>query len=183
MFVNNVRANIQYGDTQSGEYFVIPQSAIINGSQFQVLTYYHGHPLPEQYEPPVLGIGWGGVTDEDTMMFAMGVGFYAPYTGCTRHWLPCYDLPDDKADSVDFTFITPPRDITASNGVLVSNQVTPGGPLAERIMHWHESYPIATYLLTFVTGPFTLQEIPNNDSAFPSRSMRWQAIALIPQPK
>ena len=163
VFVNNVRDSILYGDTTSGEYFVIPQSPIALGSQFQVLTYYHGHPLPEQYEPPAIGPGWGGVTDEDTMMFAMGVGFYAPYTGCTRHWLPCYDLPDDKADSVDLTFITPPGDITASNGSLISNNLT---PQAERIMHWHESYPIATYLLTFATGPFTVQEIPNlpNDS-------------------
>jgi aminopeptidase N len=164
VFVNNIRAAVQGVDTQSGEYFVNPQSGIVNGSQFQVLTYYHGHPLPEQYEPPIDGTGWGGVTDEDTMMFAMGVGFFAPYTGCTRHWLPCYDLPDDKADSVDLTFICPASEITASNGVLVSNTVTPGVPPAggERIMHWHESYPIATYLLTFATGPFTLQTITNS---------------------
>jgi aminopeptidase N len=164
LFVNNVRASVQFGDTTSGTYYVIPQSPITNGSQFQVLTYYHGHPLPEQYEPPADGTGWGGVTDEDTMMFAMGVGFFAPYTGCTRHWLPCYDLPDDKADSVDLTFITTATDVTASNGTLVSNTLTPGIPPGggERIMHWHESHPIATYLLTFVTGPFTLQEISDS---------------------
>ncbi|MFI5201927.1 MAG: M1 family aminopeptidase [Candidatus Kapaibacterium sp.] len=162
VFVNNIPASVQYGDTTSGEYFVIPQTPVVSGSQFQVLTYYHGKPLPEQYVRP----GWGGVTDDETlgdsMMFAMGVGFYAPYTGCTRHWLPCYDLPDDKADSVDLTFITPPGDLTASNGTLVSNSLTPNGiHKGERIMHWHEGYPIATYLLTFATGPFTVQEIPN----------------------
>jgi aminopeptidase N len=32
-------------------------------------------------------------------------------------------------------------------------------------MHWHESYPIATYLLTFVTGPFTQQVISNSINA------------------
>jgi len=161
VFVNNVRAGIQYGDTISGEYFVVPQSLVVSGSGFQVTTYYHGKPLPEQYVTP----GWGGVTDDtlrDAMMFAMGAGFYAPYIGCTRHWLPCYDLPDDKADSVDLTFITPPGDITASNGTLVSNNLTPDGiHKGERIMRWHESYPIATYLLTFATAPYTIQEIPN----------------------
>ncbi|HEY3875856.1 MAG TPA: M1 family metallopeptidase, partial [Candidatus Kapabacteria bacterium] len=165
VFLNNVKTGITIGDTQSGEYFIgVPTffSLIPEGSTFQITTYYHGHPLPEQYVPGGAP-GWGGVTDADTMMFAMGVGFYAPYTGCTRHWLPCYDLPDDKADSVDLTFITPDNEVTASNGTLVSNTVTPGGT-GERIMHWHESFPIATYLLTFVSGPFTEQEIPNHDS-------------------
>jgi aminopeptidase N len=167
VFVNNTRDSVQYGDTTSGTYYVISQSPITSGSQFQVLTYYHGHPKPEQYEPPIDGTGWGGVTDEDTMMFAMGVGFFAPYTGCTRHWLPCYDLPDDKADSVDLTFICPASEVTASNGVLVSNTVTTGIPPngGERIMHWHESYPIATYLLTFATGPFVEQEVSNRIGA------------------
>jgi hypothetical protein len=166
VFVNGLKSAISVVDTQSGEYLVaVPTflSFIPAGSQFQVLTYYHGHPLPEQYEPPAYGPGWGGVTDADTMMFAMGVGFYAPYTGCTRHWLPCYDLPDDKADSVDLTFITVPGDITASNGTLISNTLTPDGiHKGERIMHWHESHPIATYLLTFATGPFTMQSITNS---------------------
>ena len=40
------------------------------------------------------------------MMFAMGVGFSAPYISCTRHWLPCYDEPDDKADSATLRFYT-----------------------------------------------------------------------------
>jgi len=162
VFVNGTKSAISIVDTQSGEYFVgVPTflGFIPKGSQFQVTTYYHGHPLLEQYWVP----GWGGVADEDSMMFAMGVGFYAPYTGCTRHWLPCYDLPDDKADSVDLTFITPPGDVTASNGTLVSNSLTPDGiHKGERIMHWHEGHPIATYLLTFATGPFTVQSIPNS---------------------
>ncbi len=153
VFVNNVLAGFQITDTGSGAYVVLPSSAIQSGSQFQILTYYHGKGTEEQNS-----IAWGGVHDYDTMMFAMGVGFQAPYTGCTRHWLPCYDLPDDKADSVDLTFITSPTDITASNGVLVSNELT---PQAERKMHWHESDPIATYLLTFATGPYTVQKIPN----------------------
>ncbi len=165
IFVNGTKSAISVVDTQSGEYLVgVPTflGFIPSGSRFQVLTYYHGHPLPEQYEPPADGTGWGGVTDEDTMMFAMGVGFFAPYTGCTRHWLPCYDLPDDKADSVDLTFICPASDMTASNGTLISNLLTPGG---ERIMHWHESQPIATYLLTFATGPFVEQHVTNSIGA------------------
>ncbi len=163
VFVNNQRASILPSDTTPGAYFVLAPISISAGSQFTVETFYHGAPKPEQYVP-LPGQGWGGVTVEDTMMFAMGVGFYAPYTGCTRHWLPCYDLPDDKADSVDLTFTTPPGDLTASNGTLVSNLLTPDNGIhhGERIMHWHEGRPIATYLLTFATGPYTVQHIPNS---------------------
>ncbi|HEX5315717.1 MAG TPA: M1 family aminopeptidase, partial [Candidatus Kapabacteria bacterium] len=154
VFLNGVRTDVGWSpDTTDGSYSVAPSTLIPAGSQFQVLTYYHGKGMPEQNS-----YAWGGVTDKDTMMFALGVGFANSYTGCTRHWLPCYDLPDDKADSVDLTFICPASEVTASNGLLVSNLLTPGG---ERIMHWHESHPIATYLLTFATGPFTEQDIPN----------------------
>ena len=154
VFVNGSRAQVSWQDTAMGIYYDIPANSIVSGASFSVLTYYHGKGTPEQNS-----WSWGGVSDYDTMMFAMGVGIQAPYTGCTRHWLPCYDLPDDKADSVDLYFITTPGDITASNGTLVSNNLT---PLAERIMHWHENHPIATYLLTFATGPYTKQEIPNS---------------------
>jgi aminopeptidase N len=154
VFVNGTRGQISWQDTAMGIYYDIPSSSLQSGTSFSVLTYYHGKGTVEQNS-----WSWGGVSDYDTMMFAMGVGIQAPYTGCTRHWLPCYDLPDDKADSVDLYFITTPGDITASNGILISNNLT---PLAERIMHWHESHPIATYLLTFATGPYTIQEIPNS---------------------
>ncbi len=157
VFVNGSRASFtfdstaMFDDSSSGAYQVIANLG--HGAPFTVTTYYHGKGTPEQDS-----YKWGGVTDEDSLMFAMGVGFQTQYTGCTRHWLPCYDLPDDKADSVDFTFITPASDITASNGLLISNVLT---PRATRIMHWHESHPIATYLLTFATGPLTEQNIPN----------------------
>src|SRR5438309_3962185 len=98
IFVNGTRTSKAIIDTLSGSY-IVHSTSIIPSSIFQVLTYYHGKGVQEQSG----SFHWGGVTDSDTMMFAMGVGFYAPYTGCTRHWLPCYDLPEDKPDSVDLT--------------------------------------------------------------------------------
>ncbi len=147
------RVPIQWLDTASGAYNVIPVSGFVAGQTFRVTTFYHGKGRPEQN-----AYKWGGVTDEDSMMFAMGVGFAVPYTSCTRHWLPSYDLPDDKADSVDLTFICRDGDIIASNGLLVSDFVNSGW----RTMHWHISHPIATYLLMFATGPYTFQNISNS---------------------
>jgi aminopeptidase N len=156
--IDSVRINqsqeVSFGsvDTASGAYHLLVNTIPTN-QIFTVTTFYHGRGMPEQYG----SLPWGGVTDEDSMMFAMGVGFYTPYTGCTRHWLPCYDLPDDKADSVDLTFLCRASDVTASNGLLVSSTISNGW----RTMHWHEGHPIATYLLTFATGPYTEQTITN----------------------
>ncbi len=188
VFLNGVRTNFAYAmDTSAGAYIVADTTLFVPGSQIEVTTYYHGkgQPEPDSW-------AWGGVSDEDNMMFSMGVGFQVPYTSCTRYWLPSYDLPDAKPDSVDLTFITPASDITASNGLLVSNTVTPNTPYgAERIMHWHVSRPIATYLLTFATGPLTEQDIPNalgipfqvyalaGDSAEASMQMRARVAPVL----
>ncbi len=182
VFINGMRTSFAFDDTASGEYHVIAQLG--HGAPFTLQTYYHGKGMPEPNPS-----AWGGVTDKDSMMFALGVGFENSYTGCTRHWLPCYDLPDDKPDSVDLTFICPANEVTASNGLLVSNVVN----LAKytRIMHWHVSHPIATYLLTFATGPFTEQDIPNSlgipfqvyalasDSARASAEMRARVAPVL----
>ena len=137
----------------SGEYFVVAATPIPNGQVFTLQTYYHG---PGRSEGGTLS--WGGVTDSTGMMFAMGVGFSAPYISCTRHWLPCYDLPDDKPDSVDMTFSVPDSEVVASNGLLVS--VTPQN--GRKLYHWHVAHPIASYLLTFATGVFQKLSIPNS---------------------
>ncbi len=141
-----------FASDSNGAYFVtIPQ--IANGALFSISTYYHGKGMSEGGSFP-----WGGVSDSTGMLFAMGVGFSAPYISCTRHWLPCYDLPDDKADSVDFIFLVPDSEVVASNGTFLGVLPTK----TEDGYHWHESNPIATYLLTFATGGFQKLDITNS---------------------
>lgn len=154
ILVDSVRTSWGWVDSINDGSYLISHPDYPVERAFTVTTYYHGKGLPEQEGT----LHWGGVSDQDTMMFAMGVGFNAPYTGCTRHWMPCYDLPDDKPDSVDLTFICRDSDVTASNGLLVSNTVSNGW----RTMHWHVSHPIATYLLTFATGPYTKFDVSNS---------------------
>lgn len=160
LFVDGRRASVEFIDTPSGAYNVKGFPAISAGTSFTLTTYYHGSGTLED------GSGaWGGITntytpaigDSSSMMYALGVGFTAQYVGCTRHWLPCYDLPDDKADSVTLTFLTPELDMTASNGLLVANVVTNG----VRRVTWNVSHPIATYLLTFAAAPLVESSIPN----------------------
>jgi hypothetical protein len=71
-----------------------------------------------------------------------------------RTWWPCKDAPEDKADSVDFTFTASNALTTVSNGTLVSRQ--DDGTLATT--HWHESYPIASYLVSVAAYPYTVTE-------------------------
>ncbi|MEI8133566.1 MAG: M1 family metallopeptidase [bacterium] len=126
-----------------------------NGSNFTVKTYYHGKGMVEEGTNK-----WGGVHNEGNMMFAMGVGFNAPYVSCTRHWLPCFDEPDDKADSVTLRFFADTSGIVVSNGLLTGYLAgTDGGKT--NFYEWKITHPIATYLLTFAFGPFQKLSIKN----------------------
>ncbi len=69
-----------------------------------------------------------------------------------RAWWPCDDWSDDKADSMDIRVTVPTGQIVASNGTLQS--VTPG--LDTDTYHWHESYPIASYLVSLAIYPYTV---------------------------
>jgi aminopeptidase N len=153
VLVNGERATIDWTGKDSGEYYVVPPASMQIPGFFTVETFYHGKPLPEQTSNK-----WGGVSNRGGMMFAMGVGFQAPYISCTRHWLPCYDLPDDKADSARFIFVSKdPNDIVAASGKLERTFDTLGG----KAYDWHVIKPIASYLMTFAQGPFELMKIKN----------------------
>lgn len=62
-----------------------------------------------------------------------------------KDWWPCKDAPGDKADSVDVRVTCDSLFKVGSNGALVS--VTDNGD-GTRTHHWHEGYPIATYLVS-----------------------------------
>ncbi len=76
-----------------------------------------------------------------------------------RSWWPCKDDPTDKPDAMDI-FITIPETIynghklyAVSNGTLISlieneNQT--------RTFHWHEQYPIATYLVSLAISNYQI---------------------------
>ena len=155
VFVDGIRSTTQVADSASGEYVVIgyPKN-YHNGSVFTVRTYYHGKGINEGGSNP-----WGGVQNTGGMMFAMGVGFTAPYVSCTRHWLPCYDEPDDKPDSVTLRFFADTSGIVVSNGLQTAYLVNSDGHTT--FCEWKISHPISTYLLTFAFGPFKKLTIAN----------------------
>jgi hypothetical protein len=70
-----------------------------------------------------------------------------------RSWWPCKDHPEDKADSVDVRVTVPDNLIVASNGLLVAQTPVSG---SRTRFHWHEGYPITTYLVAVTAHPYTV---------------------------
>ncbi len=68
-----------------------------------------------------------------------------------RGWWPCKDHPTDKPDSVDMYVTIDSNLIVASNGSLVSIVKNGDGT---NTTHWHESYPIATYLVSLAIADY-----------------------------
>ncbi len=99
---------------------------------------------------------WGGVFSDDDFLYSIGVGFTNNYVSTTQHWLPCYDLPSDKAKykakfKVDEDFTV------ASNGILTDVTEEDG----YKIYSWQHDYNCATYMLTFAVSDFDIIEIPS----------------------
>ena len=60
-----------------------------------------------------------------------------------RDWWPCKESLSDKIDSLDVFITCPSQYKAASNGKLISDQVSG----INRTAHWKHRYPIATYLV------------------------------------
>ena len=102
---------------------------------------YNGHPI--DYPDGMSFTSWGGDM--------------VAYTKCepwgARNWWPCKDYPFDKPDSVDIIITHPTGTTVASNGTLVNVSNNGNGTSTT---HWHEKYPIATYLVQIGCADYTL---------------------------
>ena len=103
-----------------------------NGEEFTLKVYYGGQP------------GFDGNDGLDFYYF----GDEVAYTNCepwgSRLWWPCKDFTFDKPDSVDIVITHPSGYDLVSNGTLISSVNNGDGT---KTTHWHEKYPIATYLV------------------------------------
>ncbi|MEE9162533.1 MAG: M1 family aminopeptidase, partial [Candidatus Neomarinimicrobiota bacterium] len=105
------------------------------GESFTVRIDYHG-------QPASTGFGGFRVTTHGDPAKPIVWTLSEPYGA--RNWWPCKDVPSDKADSVDIIVTVPDGMTVASNGVLRSASFTD----STGTFHWHESYPITTYLVS-----------------------------------
>ncbi len=103
-----------------------------------IWVYYHGRPAK--------GIYFRTNSYGDTVIYSHN----EPYDA--RYWIPCKDDPSDKA-LLDFTIKIPEKYIPLSNGVVMEDVVSADG---FRTIHWRESLPIATYLISVAAAPYTI---------------------------
>lgn len=113
------------------------------GETFEVSISYHGTPSQTGFKG--FDFDWrNGVPNISTLSEPYGA----------RTWWACKDIPSDKADSVDL-WVTVPEDlVVSSNGLLMSDTNNGDGT---RTFHWHESYPITTYLVSLAITNFETQ--------------------------
>ncbi len=137
VFVNGRPAPFSRDD----RYLVIDTDANAE-DQIVVRIVYHGDPSRTQTG----GFFWG-----EDYHYTMGEGIDVQDPSMLKYWIPCNDIPSDKA-----TFalrITVPDDLWAlSNGDLV--EITPGVMKETLEYHWRSSVPIATYLVALTIGPY-----------------------------
>jgi aminopeptidase N len=80
-----------------------------------------------------------------------------------RHWFPCYDLPNDKADRVQFVVTCRDDWYVAANGLLKSVKANPGGT---KTFTWVTNYRIATYLVS-ISGAYEYSRSGTNWAGVP----------------
>lgn len=122
---------------------IVALSKIFNSNELiSTLIYYHGVPGSS---------GFGSFTFGQHNFKPVIYTLSEPYGA--SDWFPCKDTPSDKADSSD-QWITCSSDLYAvSNGKLISIIDNGNGT---KTFKWHNSYPIAQYLLSLAVTNYTV---------------------------
>ena len=109
----------------------IPEIAAKN-SLCEIEIFYHG-------APPQTGFGSFIISKHQNVPVLWTLS--EPYG--SRDWWPCKESLTDKIDSIDLHVPCPAKYKAASNGKLISDQISG----EKRTAHWKHRYPIATYLV------------------------------------
>ncbi|WP_319479872.1 M1 family aminopeptidase [uncultured Draconibacterium sp.] len=104
-------------------------------------VFYHG-------VPPATGLGSFETTFHGTAFTPVLWTLSEPYGAL--EWWPCKQSLADKIDSIDVIVTTPEKYKTASNGILVSEELTD----TTTTMHWKHRFPIATYLIAIAVTDY-----------------------------
>ncbi len=114
-------------------------------------------PAPQKNSLCTFEIFYHGIPPEDGMgSFALSKHNNSPILWTlsepygAKDWWPCKQSLIDKIDSLDIFITCPSQYKSASNGILVSDQVNSG----KRTSHWKHRYPIATYLVAIAVSNY-----------------------------
>lgn len=152
---NNLLEFQEVGTIEDADYHFKVFLDDINSTE---ITVYYSGEMTSEYPSRF----WGGVHDSLDVVYALGVGFYNNYVSATRHWLPCYDLPSDKA-TYDLTFITEAENQIYSIGTSYNSSLEIEG---KNISSWKTDIPTSSYLVTFAESNFTRTNVDTDIETF-----------------
>lgn len=134
MTVDSISCNHETATFQhSGDKIRIDLPQAMNAGSFSEFeVFYHGAPIKD---------GFGSFTNSSHNNVPLLWTLSEPYGA--KVWWPCKQSLADKIDSMDVYITCPERYEAASNGKLISDEVTD----TLRTAHWQHRYPIATYLV------------------------------------
>ena len=150
-------------DTSALMYYAVPAAAV--HKRFDTVSLVVVYSGTMTSEAPINGFSWGGVSrDQTDAVYSLGVGFSNPYVSCTQHWMPCFDLPQDKA-TLHARILCPKQMMALSNGSFVGSTAVSDTTLRE--YEWDMKEPCATYLMTFAVGPYFALNYGNTSAGVP----------------
>ena len=141
---NQIRDYRTNGDENSSTFNYSVLREELDNEFTDIVVHYSGSFTNEGGNSP-----WGGVHNDGTYLYAMGVGFKNNYVSTTQHWIPCYDHPSDKA-KFDLKFIVPSSYTVASIGLLEDETTLD----SLSIFHWVSNKQMASYLACFAMSKY-----------------------------
>lgn len=141
IFVDGVQARFE---RRGRELIVLPASPLVVGQSTSVRVEYSGIPTPLSDQTAPVAVGW--------ITRPWGSYVASEPTGAAT-WFPSNDHPRDKATFTITVSVTEPN-VAAGPGLLVDLR-TEGGVST---YVWQTTEPMATYLASVVTGPFTISQ-------------------------
>lgn len=151
MFVSNIFVDGSQArfERQGRELIVLPASQLVPGQRTSVRVEYSGIPTPLNDGTAPESVGW--------ITRPWGSYVASEPTGAAT-WFPSNDHPRDKATFTIAVSVDEPN-VAAGPGLLI-DQTSEGGVAT---FVWETSEPMATYLASVVTGPFTITQDPSGD--------------------
>ncbi len=125
---------------RNGDLLAIAIPTVASGGEINATVFYRGTPIND---------GFGSFSFATHNNLPLVATLSEPFFA--RNWWPCKDHPSDKADSVDLQITADSRLKVASNGTLKSIINNGDGTSTT---NWHESYPIATYLVSLAIADY-----------------------------
>ena len=170
IFVNGVQARFE---RRGRELIILPDTPLVAGVEVDVRVEYSGIPTPLNDGTAPTSVGW--------ITRPWGSYVASEPTGAAT-WFPSNDHPRDKATFLIQVMVTEPN-VAGGPGLLI-DQTSENGVAT---FVWRTTEPMATYLASVATGPFTITDQAGSDVALrhvvPVGREDDAAAALAPTPE